>query len=163
MMPTDRFTKMQKVAIFLITLGEERTREILSDVDLDTVQQVNAAIGSLDKITAEEKAGVMLEFAHFFYEDKPITSNQATSSPSLSKSPVLPGPPTPPQAVSQQPVDLGALGQSGGSDTSSGDEEQAILHTLKHLRRRLDPGKIDWGRAGYDFGEGFKGPSSDRK
>ena len=52
MMPTDRFTKMQKVAIFLITLGEERTREILSDVDLDTVQQVNAAIGSLDKITA---------------------------------------------------------------------------------------------------------------
>jgi len=55
MMPTDRFTKMQKVAIFLITLGEERTREILSDVDLDTVQQVNAAIGSLDKITAEDR------------------------------------------------------------------------------------------------------------
>ncbi|MBT4098793.1 MAG: hypothetical protein HOM68_01290 [Gemmatimonadetes bacterium] len=162
MMPTDRFTKMQKVAIFLITLGEERTREILSDVDLDTVQQVNAAIGSLDKITAEEKAGVMLEFAHFFYEDKPITSNQSASSPSLSKSPVLPGPPTPPPTATQPPVDLGALGQSGDADISSGAEEQAILHTLEHLRRRLDPGKIDWGRAGYDFGDGFKGPSSDR-
>ena len=64
-MATDRFTKMQKVAIFLIALGEDRTREILADVDLDTVQQVNAAIASLGKITPEEKAGVMLEFAHF--------------------------------------------------------------------------------------------------
>ena len=31
--PADRFSRLEKVAIFLIALGEERTREILDDVD----------------------------------------------------------------------------------------------------------------------------------
>lgn len=158
-MAVDRFTKMQKVAIFLIALGEERTREILADVDLDTVEQVNAAIASLDQVTAEEKASVMLEFAHFFYEDKPITSSQpgiAPVAPSLSSAP------EPPPSGTKQPVDLGTLGNTGTGDDAE-EEERAILHTLEHLRRRLDPGKIDWGRAGYDFGDGFKGPSADRR
>lgn len=158
-MATDRFTKMQKVAIFLIALGEDRTREILADVDLDTVQQVNAAIASLGKITPEEKAGVMLEFAHFFYEDKPITANPAIDL-NVPQPPALPDPLAP---TDEQPLtDLGSLGQAPESDAAQ-SEEQAILHTLEHLRRRLDPGKIDWGRAGYDFGDGFKGPSPDRR
>ena len=159
-MAVDRFTKMQKVAIFLIALGEERTREILTDVDLDTVEQVNAAISSLDKVTAEEKAGVMLEFAHFFYEDKPIT---ASGTPAVQPAVPLPSIPAPPVPPTKEPKDLGTLGQIPQSGAHAEDEEQAILHTLEHLRRRLDPGKIDWGRAGYDFGDGFKGPSPDRR
>ncbi|MEC8931294.1 MAG: hypothetical protein VYB08_07740, partial [Candidatus Latescibacterota bacterium] len=63
----------------------------------------------------------------------------------------------------QQPVDLGSLGASDSASEDSQGEEQASLHALEHLRRRLDPGKIDWGRAGYDFGDGFKGPSDDRR
>ena len=73
----DRFTRLEKVAIFLIMLGEERTREILSDVDLDTVEQLNRAMLNLGDISAEEKAAVMLEFAHFFYQDKPIATGTA--------------------------------------------------------------------------------------
>lgn len=164
-MGTDRFTKMQKVAIFLIALGEERTREILADVDLDTVEQLNAVMSSLGRITAEEKAGVMLEFAHFFYEDKPIT---ASPTPGAEPAPTAPAPPSLPSmpvapTASNEPTDLGHLGQTPASNTNAEDEERAILHTLEHLRRRLDPAKIDWGRAGYDFGDGFKGPSPDRR
>ena len=43
------------------------------------------------------------------------------------------------------------------------DEERAILRTLDKLRQHLDPGKVDWGKAGYDFGEGFKGPDARRR
>ena len=161
-MGTDRFTKMQKVAIFLIALGQERTREILADVDLDTVQQVNAAMAYLGEITPEEKAGVMLEFAHFFYEDKPLTAGAPIDLPPLT-SPATPPPSPAPPTSPQQPVDLGSLGVSDSASKDSQVEEQAILHTLEHLRRRLDLGKIDWGRAGYDFGDGFKGPSDDRR
>lgn len=28
---------------------------------------------------------------------------------------------------------------------------------LSKLKDKVDPGKIDWGKAGYDFGEGFSG------
>ncbi len=70
----DRFTRLEKLAIFLIALGEERTREILADVDMDTLQHLNGASTSLGKVGAEEKAAVMLEFAHFFYADEPLAS-----------------------------------------------------------------------------------------
>ena len=62
----DRFSRLEKLAIFLIALGEERTREILADVDVDTLQHLNGAIAGLGALSAEEKAAVMLEFAHFF-------------------------------------------------------------------------------------------------
>jgi hypothetical protein len=58
--PLDRFTRLEKVAVFLIALGEERTREILADVDLDTIDQLNCAIHGLGKVSTDEKAGVML-------------------------------------------------------------------------------------------------------
>ena len=41
-------------------------------------------------------------------------------------------------------------------------DDQVAHQALRHLRRRVDPGQIDWGRAGYDFGEGFKGPTTGR-
>ena len=78
-MPADHFSRLEKVAIFLIALGEERTREILDDVDLDTVERLNAAIVGLGQVSVKEKASVMLEFAHFFYEDMPISGKPEPS------------------------------------------------------------------------------------
>jgi hypothetical protein len=156
----DRFTRLEKLAIFLIALGEERTREILADVDMDTLQHLNGAITSLGKVGAEEKAAVMLEFAHFFYADEPLASAGVplvdtdvqtppkTSSPGKNKRPRQ----TPGQ------VDL-----SGKTAKKISDEEQAILHTQDKLRHKVDPGKIDWGKAGYHFGEGFKVPDGGRQ
>ena len=50
-----------------------------------------------------------------------------------------------------------AFDLSQKKSSAQADEEAAILNTLEKLRQKLDPGEIDWGRAGYDFGEGFKG------
>lgn len=162
--PLNRFTRLEKVAVFLIALGEDRTREILADVDLDTIEQLNAAIHGLGEVSAEEKVAVMLEFAEFFYEDKPIggTSVKAGAKPArpARRQPAAeakkPAAETPPQAPPKPAKPAGA------TDDELAKQEQAILHTLEKLRQRLDPGQIDWGKAGYDFGEGFKGPE-DRK
>ncbi len=35
--PADRFTRLEKVAVILIALGDERVRAVLGDLDLDTV------------------------------------------------------------------------------------------------------------------------------
>jgi len=40
---------------------------------------------------------------------------------------------------------------------SQTDEEQTILRTLEKLRDRLDPDKIDWGRAGTISVRGSRG------
>ena len=128
-------------------------------VDFELYRNLNGAITSLGKVGAEEKAAVMLEFAHFFYADEPLASAGVplvdtdvqtppkTSSPGKNKRPRQ----TPGQ------VDL-----SGKTAKKISDEEQAILHTQDKLRHKVDPGKIDWGKAGYDFGEGFKGPEEPR-
>ena len=150
----DRFTRLEKIAIFLIMLGEERTREILSDVDLETVEQLNRAMLNLGDISAEEKAAVMLEFAHFFYQDKPIATG--TAAP-----PVAPSQTGPPSPAQKSPESSAPVEHNLSSSKKSADE-LAILRTLEKLRQRLDPSKIDWGKAGYDFGEGFKGPGGPR-
>ena len=150
--PLDRFTRLEKVAVFLIALGEERTREILSDVDLDTIEQLNAAIHDLGAVSAEEKAAIMLEFAEFFYEDKPIGGTAVKAGSKRAKSPPRKSPKVPPKKPKK----------TAGATDELAKQEQAILHTLEKLRQRLDPGQIDWGKAGYDFGDGFKGPE-DRK
>ena len=150
----DRFTRLEKVAIFLIMLGEERTREILSDVDLNTVEQLNRAMLNLGDISAEEKAAVMLEFAHFFYQDKPIATG--TAAPPVA--PTQTGPPSP----TQQSQESSSPVEHNLSSSKKSADELAILRTLEKLRQHLDPSKIDWGKAGYDFGEGFKGPGGPR-
>jgi hypothetical protein len=172
----DRFDRLQKLAIFLIALGQERTREILADVDVNTLNHLNGAMASLGKVTAEEKAAVMLEFAHFFFEDEPLPGTPA--APTLSP-PTPPAGKMPPKGRSPlRPSERRRTGEGSSKDqqkkptgpmdlsaTKPGlsDEEQAILHTLDKLRRKVDPGQIDWGKAGYDFGDGFKGPGGDRR
>ena len=152
----DRFTRLEKVAVFMITLGEERAREILIDIDLETVEQLNRAMLNLGVVSAEEKAAVMLEFAQFFYHDKPIsTGGDEPPSAAPLVATTLPSAPSPP-SPGKAPVEHNLSASKKPAD------ELAILRTLEKLRQRLDPGKIDWGKAGYDFGEGFKGPEEPR-
>lgn len=66
--PADHFTQLQKVAIFLIALGEERARQLLATMELPTIERINQTIVTLGLVTSEEKAAVMLEFADFFFE-----------------------------------------------------------------------------------------------
>ena len=140
--PTDRFTRLQKIAIFLIVMGENRAREILGDLDLDTIESINAAMQSLKDITPQEKAATMIEFGDFFYKDKPLSAQinkpQAKKAPSKTQTPAT-------KALSV--VSLADL------------DEKTIAETLSKLKEKVDPGKIDWGKAGYDFGEGFGGSS----
>ena len=72
--PSDRFTRLEKIAVFLIAMGEARSREILADFDLATIEQINDTIGFLVDITPQEKAAVMIEFGDFFYKNKPLSS-----------------------------------------------------------------------------------------
>ena len=110
----------------------------------------------------------MLEFAHFFYADEPISDPGGLSTlpkaytdtpPPDSEIPGGKPPGTKQPGRHQTP---GQLVLSGKKPALS-DEEQAILLTLDKLRRKVDPGEIDWGRAGYDFGDGFKGTDGDRR
>jgi len=149
--PADRFTRLQKIGIFLVVMGEEKARQILAGLDVDTIEQINAAIEDLDPVTSQEKAAVMIEFADFFYKDKPLT---AKPKPSLSSS--APPPKTsPPTSASPQKHAPPPVRQEG--------DESTVLNALRQLKRRVDPGGIDWSRAGYDFGEGFKGPHGSRR
>ena len=150
--PTDRFTRLQKIAIFLIVMGEDKAREILGDLDLDTIESINAAMQSLKDITPQEKAATMIEFGDFFYKDKPLSAQinkpQAKKAPSKKASAKkTPSKKQTPAAQAPSVVSLADL------------DEKTIAATLSKLKDKIDPGKIDWGKAGYDFGEGFSGSS----
>ena len=140
----------------MITLGEEHAREILIDIDLETVEQLNRAMLNLDVVSAEEKAAVMLEFARFFYHDKQISTG-GDEPPSTAP---LPGTTLPTATSSPSPGK--APVERNLSSSKKPADKLAILRTLEKLRQRLDSGKIDWGKAGYDSGEGFKGPEEPR-
>jgi hypothetical protein len=125
---------------------------------VDTLQHLNGAIAGLGALSAEEKAAVMLEFAHFFYADEPISDPGGVSTlPKASTDTKAPGTKQPGRRQTPGQLDL------SGKKPALSDEEQAILLTLDKLRRKVDPGQIDWGRAGYDFGDGFKGTDGDRR
>ncbi|MGY8825341.1 MAG: hypothetical protein ACKVJG_15625 [Candidatus Latescibacterota bacterium] len=63
---TDRFTRLEKIAVFLIVMGEERAREILADMDLPTIEQINDAIGDLGEIPPKKRPSVMIKLGDFF-------------------------------------------------------------------------------------------------
>jgi len=142
---SDRFSRLEKVAVFLIVLGPDKARQILADVDLETVEAINASMLDLGDLRPEEKAAVMIEFAGFFYDNKPLTDK--LKDPAPKKRAKKSSTSTPHKMPSTQ---------------ADEDDETTILNTLQKLRERVDPNKIDWGRAGYDFGDGFKGKGSDR-
>lgn len=148
--PADRFTRLEKIAVFLIAMGEARSREILADFDLATIEQINDTIGFLGDITPQEKAAVMIEFGDFFYKNKPLSSKLYPPIKTKSK-PGVAGQ----NASSTAP----AKGQKNPSTMQSKKEvstsEQAVAEALDKLKAQA--GSIDWSKAGYDFGEGFKG------
>ena len=63
---SSRFTRLEKICVFLLVMGKERSREILADMDLNTIQKINITITSLGAVTAREKAAIMIEFGDFF-------------------------------------------------------------------------------------------------
>ncbi len=157
--PAHNFTRLQKMAIFLIALGKEKAREILADVDLETVEKINRAIAELGPVSPEVKATVMIEFGDFFFKDKPLSGKIVglgeKKAPPPKKTPSAPKKAAAPQKNQASPSTI-------ASSSTAKDEEANILKTLQKLRQRVDPGKIDWGLAGYDFGEGFAGPEKGR-
>ena len=153
----DRFTRLQKISIFLIVMGEEKARQILAGLDLETVEQINAAIESLNEVTPQEKAAVMIEFGDFFYKDKPLASKLEMFSAKSAPPPEPSPPPAPPRQEAPPPPP-----PQQTSPVSQEKDEASVLNALRQLKQRVDPGQIDWSRAGYDFGEGFKGPRGDR-
>jgi len=146
----DRFTRLQKVAVFLITLGEEKTRQVLEALDLASIENINGAMAELGPLSAAEKAAVMIEFADFFYQDKPLSEKLQEPPPAKQR-------PAAAQPSSKVPPPAAAA-----TKTQPPADETSILHTLESLRQKVDPDKIDWGKAGYDFGEGFKGDGDKR-
>ena len=179
-MAADRFTRLEKIAVFLIAIGEEQTRRFLADLDLQTVEQVNEAIADLGSVTPGEKAAVMIEFADFFYRDKPLqrgksgaarrppkggTPGPARGRGAASSRPARPAAESPGAAAPTPPPTPTPKARPGDKREESAPtarDEDSILDTLEKLRQRVDPKQIDWGRAGYDFGEGFKGTDGER-
>ncbi len=161
-----RFSRLEKIAIFLIVMGEERSREILADMDLQTIEQINRAIGHLGAIKAQEKASVMIEFGDFFYKNKPLASKLKEEKPTKVKAK-----PKPKKARSQKPKKKAkAVGNTGSQAAAKAlsvgqksAEEKTASATLKTLKEQADAGKINWGKAGYDFGDGFKGMGDRRR
>ena len=151
--PTDRFTRLQKIAIFLIVMGEDKAREILADLDLETIESINAAMQSLRNVTAQEKAATMIEFGDFFYKGTPLSAKlmepqikkKTTTSKAAGKKVTAKK-----QAPKNQVPPAVSLAELN---------EKTIAETLSKLKDKVDPSKIDWGKAGYDFGEGFSGSS----
>ena len=168
--PADRFTRMEKIAVFLIALGGERAREIINDLDLTTVEQLNTAIQSIGSTTSMEKAAIMLEFARFFYCNEPVQGSDSTTTRFKDHQPLNPNKTT---KTKSQPrsCDISReitseivrnsehlLDKASKKKPESGIEKK-VHQMLEKLRQHLDPETIDWGRAGYDFGDGFKGPT----
>ena len=148
--PADRFTRLEKIAVFLIAMGEARSREILADFDLATIEQINDTIGFLGDITPQEKAAVMIELGDFFYNNKPLSSKLYLPMETKSK---------PGVAGKKASSTAAAKGKKQPSAVHSKEEvstsEQAAAEALDKLK--VQAGSIDWSKAGYDFGEGFKG------
>ena len=156
--PAHNFTRLQKMAIFLIALGKEKAREILADVDLETVEKINRAIAELGPVSPEVKATVMIEFGDFFFKDKPLSGKFV----GLGEKKVPPPKKTRSASTKTTATQKKQASLSTSSSSTAKDEEANILKTLQKLRQRVDPGKIDWSLAGYDFGEGFTGSEKGR-
>ena len=145
--PTNRLTRLQKIAIFLIVMGEDKAREILGDLDLETIESINAAMQSLKDITPQEKAATMIEFGDFFYKDKPLSTKLKEPAKKQGPAKKAPAKKQAKKPIEKAPpvVPLDEL------------DEKTIAETLSKLKDKIDPGKIDWGKAGYNFGEGLSG------
>ena len=151
-------------------------------MELPTIERLNQTIASLGLVTPEEKAAVMLEFADFFFAGKslpaPLANPVAPKSvpPPKAKpkqTPAKPGPASAkPKVPPVKPVPAAKPAAKPPPKTktppalllpAAKNDDQTAREALEKLREQVDPKQINWGRAGYDFGEGFKGPKGDRR
>ena len=94
----------------------------------------------------------MIEFGDFFYKDTPLSAKfmepqiRKKQLPQKRQGKKVTAKNKPPRSRCH-PRSLWRL------------NEKTISETLSKLKDKVDPGKIDWGKAGYDFGEGFSGSS----
>ena len=155
----DHFTRLQKIAIFLIVMGTDKAREILGDLSLETIESINEAMQGLKNITPQEKAATMIEFGDFFYKGKPLSAKlkeQTKKKQAQPKAKAEKQSKKQPKKATQKKAAKKAPPVVSLADL----DEKTIAETLSKLKDKVDPGKIDWGKAGYDFGEGFSGPSN---
>tara|TARA_B100001094_G_C18075733_1_gene742514 strand:+ start:148 stop:630 length:483 start_codon:yes stop_codon:yes gene_type:complete len=149
----NRFTRLEKICVFLIAMGKERSREILADMDLNTIQKINITMTSLGVITAREKAAIMIEFGDFFYKDIPLSSKLKNSDESMSKKR------KPTNVMVQDKHSADFLAKQAQNHSSDGDiepdEDKIVSMALDSFK--LNASKINWSNAGYDFGEGYRG------
>lgn len=115
---------------------------------------------------------MMLEFADFFFEGKslpaplakpaPVSAKPKPAVPKSKTAPAKPAPTakpaTPPPKTKTPPALL-----LPAAKNDKKNDDQTAREALEKLREQVDPKQINWGRAGYDFGEGFKGPKGDRR
>ena len=150
---SNRFTRLEKICVFLIAMGKERAREILADMDVDTIQKINITMTSLGAVTALEKAAVMIEFGDFFYKGIPLSSKlKSAEDTTLKKGEFV-------DLTSQEKLSGNSAFTEIENDLSDGDnvfdEEKVVSKALESFK--LYAPKINWSNAGYDFGEGYQG------
>ena len=150
---SNRFTRLEKICVFLIAMGKERAREILADMDVDTIQKINITMTSLGAVTAIEKAAVMIEFGDFFYKDIPLSSKlEKAEDSTLKKGEFI-------DLISQDKLSGDYVFSGIENNLSDGDivsdEEEVVSKALESFK--LYAPKINWSNAGYDFGEGYQG------
>tara|TARA_B100000902_G_C27244865_1_gene882053 strand:- start:845 stop:1327 length:483 start_codon:yes stop_codon:yes gene_type:complete len=150
---SSRFTRLEKICVFLLAMGKERSREILADMDLNTIQKINITITSLGAVTAREKAAVMIEFGDFFYKDIPLSSKLKNSNEPMSKQGI------PTNGAFQDKSSANLLSKQTqdhfSDDQKEPDEDKIVSKALDSFK--LYAPKINWSNAGYDFGEGYRG------
>ncbi len=150
---SSRFTRLEKICVFLLVMGKERSREILADMDLNTIQKINITITSLGAVTAREKAAIMIEFGDFFYKDIPLSSKLKNGDEPMSKQGI------PVNCVVQDKSSADFLSKQienySSDDQKESDDEKIVSKALDSFK--LYAPKINWSNAGYDFGEGYRG------
>ena len=148
-----RFTRLEKICVFLIVMGKDRAREILADMDIDLIQKINATMISLGHVTALEKATIMIEFGDFFHKDAPLSFKLGkTDSKAFQKSKFSN---SSPKNESLDDFTVEDVKNNLINEHLVSDDEEVVVKALELFKSYAS--KINWKKAGYDFGEGFQG------
>ena len=149
---SNRFTRLEKICVFLIAMGKDRAREILADMDIDLIQKINATMISLGHVTALEKATIMIEFGDFFHKAAPLSSKLGkTDSKAFQKSKFSN---SSPKNESLDDFTVEDVKNNLINEHLVSDDEEVVVKALKSFKSYAS--KIYWKKAGYDFGEGFQ-------
>ncbi|MCZ6635354.1 MAG: hypothetical protein O7G87_18285 [bacterium] len=134
-------TEIEKVAVLLIALGPEHAQRILDKLSTADLLPIIQAMKHMRRIDPEIRQNVLKEVNDILTGLAAQNIPGAQKSPRRSDSPSEPLPPT-----EETPLPLP-------------EEDTHLFERLgPHLPERIDPDHIDWGGAGFDFGEGADRP-----